>query len=91
MDAQIINALDRKFISLASDLDERGRRRWAACEAIAIGCGGISAVSIATGLSDHTNLIAILGAYDRRIFPQADPSRTCCVPILFGAKSALEN
>ncbi len=54
MDAQIVNALERKFISLAGELDERGRRRWAACEAIAIGYGGITAFSLATGLSNHT-------------------------------------
>lgn len=54
MDAQIIDRLERKFNSLAGDLDERGRRRWAASEAIALGYGGISAVSRATGLSDHT-------------------------------------
>lgn len=54
MEAQIIDGLELKFNSLAGDLDERGRRRWAASEAIALGYGGISAVSLATGLSDHT-------------------------------------
>lgn len=54
MDAHISNGLERKFNSLAGDLDERGRRRWAATEAIALGYGGISIVAIATGLSHHT-------------------------------------
>ena len=36
------------------ELDERGRRRWAAIEARSIGWGGVSAVSRATGLSDRT-------------------------------------
>lgn len=36
------------------ELDERGRRRWAAVEARAIGWGGVSAVALATGLSDRT-------------------------------------
>jgi Rhodopirellula transposase DDE domain len=54
MDLQITDGLERKFNSLAGDLDERGRRRWAASEAIAIGYGGISVVSRASGLSAHT-------------------------------------
>jgi hypothetical protein len=50
----IVEELERKFSALAGDLDERGRRRWAASEAIAIGYGGITAVARATGLSDRT-------------------------------------
>lgn len=53
-DAQVIDGLELKFNSLAGDLDERGRRRWAATEAMALGYGGITAVSLATGLSDRT-------------------------------------
>ena len=53
-DAQIIEGIERKFNALAGDLDERGRRRWAATEAMAIGRGGVTAVAIATGLSDRT-------------------------------------
>ncbi len=53
-DAQIIDGLELKFNSLVGDLDERGRRRWAATEAMALGYGGITAVSLATGLSDRT-------------------------------------
>jgi hypothetical protein len=40
-----------KYHSLASMMDELLKRRWAACEAMALGYGGISAVSKATGLS----------------------------------------
>ena len=43
-----------KYIELLDDLDERGRRRWAAVEARALGRGGIAAVASATGLSDRT-------------------------------------
>lgn len=43
-----------KFIQLGHDLDERGRRRWAATEALSLGRGGIAAVAEATGLSDRT-------------------------------------
>jgi len=53
-DAQIVEGLEGKFNSLVGDLDERGRRRWAASEAIALGYGGITAVAQATGLSDRT-------------------------------------
>jgi len=53
-DAQVINGLELKFNALVGDLDERGRRRWAATEAMALGDGGITAVSLATGLSDRT-------------------------------------
>jgi len=53
-DAALVNGLRLKYDSLVDDLDERGRRRWAATEAIAIGRGGIVAVATATGLSDRT-------------------------------------
>jgi hypothetical protein len=53
-DAQVIDGLELKFNALVGDLDERGRRRWAAIEAMALGYGGITAVSLATGLSDRT-------------------------------------
>jgi hypothetical protein len=43
-----------KFMLLGNDLDERGRRRWAATEALSLGRGGIAAVAEATGLSDRT-------------------------------------
>jgi transposase len=53
-DATLVDGLRSKYNSLVNDLDERGRRRWAATEAIAIGRGGIVAVATATGLSDRT-------------------------------------
>ena len=53
-DATIIDAIKGKYIELLDDLDERGRRRWAAVEARALGRGGITAVALATGLSDRT-------------------------------------
>jgi transposase len=54
LDAQIVEGIETKFNSLAGDLDERGRRRWAATEAMALGYGGVTAVAMATGLSDRT-------------------------------------
>jgi hypothetical protein len=53
-DATIIKAIEGKYIELLDDLDERGRRRWAAVEARGLGRGGITAVARATGLSDRT-------------------------------------
>ncbi len=43
-----------KFIQMRNDLNERGRRCWAATEAQSLGRGGIAAVAEATGLSDRT-------------------------------------
>jgi transposase len=53
-DAADIEIVRRKYIELLDDLDERARRRWAAVEARALGFGGISAVALATGMSDRT-------------------------------------
>jgi hypothetical protein len=53
-DATTTKAIEGKYIELLDDLDERGRRRWAAVEARALGHGGIAAVARATGLSDRT-------------------------------------
>jgi transposase len=53
-DASVVKGLQMKYAALVNDLDERGRRRWAATEAISIGRGGIVAVSLATGMSDRT-------------------------------------
>jgi hypothetical protein len=53
-DAETTAAIRAKYLELLDDLDERGRRRWAAVEARALGHGGIAAVATATGLSDRT-------------------------------------
>lgn len=53
-DAQIVEWIRRKYIAVVPELDERGRRRWAAAEARSLGWGGISAVAEATGISDRT-------------------------------------
>ena len=44
----------RKFSVMASVLDERARRLWAAAESVAIGYGGDALVSAATGLARET-------------------------------------
>lgn len=48
------HVIKQKFLVLNSVLDERSRRLWAACEAKALGWGGIAVVSQATGLSRTT-------------------------------------
>ena len=40
--AKIVAWIRKKYNALVEDLDERGRRRWAASEAEAIGYGGIT-------------------------------------------------
>lgn len=53
-DAQVVAWIRQKYTALAAELDERGRRRWAAVEARSLGRGGIAAVAEATRLSDRT-------------------------------------
>src|SRR5512147_133974 len=50
----LVQAINAKYTSLESVLDERARRLWAAAEARAIGRGGITRVAEATGLSRIT-------------------------------------
>ena len=53
-DAKVVEWIRDKYVALVGDLDERGRRRWAATEARSLGRGGIAAVAAATGMSDRT-------------------------------------
>lgn len=53
-DAEVVEWIRDKYTAIAGDLDERGRRRWAAAEARSLGWGGITAVAVATGISDRT-------------------------------------
>ena len=50
----VITSVRQKYEALAPLLHEKAQRRWAACEALALGRGGISLVSAATGLSRPT-------------------------------------
>lgn len=49
-----MKSLHEKYELLRPELDERGRRLWAASEALALGRGGIVTVARATGLSERT-------------------------------------
>lgn len=53
-DAQVVEWIREKYEAIVGDLDERGRRRWAAAEARSLGWGGVSSVAMATGISDRT-------------------------------------
>ena len=44
----------QKYVAVSTVLDERGRRLWAAAESRAIGYGGDSLISAATGLARET-------------------------------------
>ena len=52
--SEVVKRIRTKYLAIILDLDERGRRRWAAAEARSLGWSGISAVSTATGISDRT-------------------------------------
>jgi hypothetical protein len=54
MDQRIVQWIASKFHALSGELSERGRRRWAAVEAAALGRGGVSVVSAATGIAHST-------------------------------------
>ena len=50
----MIATIRDKYATLSAMMNERMRRRWAACEALAMGRGGISAVARAAGVSPNT-------------------------------------
>ena len=49
-----VDTVRKKYQALRPEFDERGRRLWAAVEAEALGYGGITTVSQATGLAIST-------------------------------------
>jgi Rhodopirellula transposase DDE domain len=53
-DPALVESLRRKYETLTPLLNERQRRLWAAAEAREIGWGGLTAVALATGLSQTT-------------------------------------
>src|SRR5580704_5961521 len=53
-DIELEATIVAKYVAVAPVLDERARRLWAAAEARAIGFGGESLVSAATGLARDT-------------------------------------
>src|SRR3954465_481844 len=53
-DHDTVPSIRTKFAALRPQMTERLRRHWAAAEAMALGRGGITAVSAATGMSRTT-------------------------------------
>ncbi len=72
--AAAIEQIELKYRSLASVLDERARRHWAATEARAYGWGGVSAVSGATGMSPNTIRKGLAELEARDAAPDAEVS-----------------
>jgi len=53
-DATIVERIRRQYESLSPIMDERMRRQWAGAEARGLGWGGVTTVSLATGLARNT-------------------------------------
>ena len=96
-EATVVEWIRGKFVALVEELDERGRRRWAATEAVSLGWGGTAAVAEATGISDRTirNGIrelkvadSLAGGRQRRV-GAGRPAREEQWPELTGALKAL--
>jgi hypothetical protein len=73
VDSKIIAAVRNKYQALEPVMNETVRRRWAACEAIAIGWGGITTVSKATGISCPTIRAGIAEVRSSAPEPKAQP------------------
>lgn len=69
-----IAILKQKYDALSPYMDERIRRLWAATEAQALGWGGITAVSAATGLSRTTITGGLVGTIKHRAQSEAQAS-----------------
>lgn len=68
-EAHVIAGIREKYTTVAAHLNERGRRHWAAVEARAVGWGGVTAVALATGLSDRTVRDGIKELDDPQLLP----------------------
>jgi len=89
-DATTLNRIRQKYRVLCGLMDERMRRQWAATEATALGWGGITTVSAATGLARNTILVGT-----RELdYRQAHPRTAISIQIRSpggGRKRATEN
>jgi hypothetical protein len=69
-DAKVAERIRQKYRALSPLMDERMRRQWAASEADALGWGGVSLVSVATGLARNTIAAGICELEYRRRHPR---------------------
>jgi hypothetical protein len=65
IDAAVLEAVRLKYERLSPIMDERLRRYWAACEALALPRGGVAAVAQATGLSRTTIWAGVRELHER--------------------------
>ena len=72
--ADTVAEVGKKFQTLGSLMDERIRRLWAACEAAALGRGGVTAVAEATGMSRTTIRAGIVELQDPQGRREAEPA-----------------
>ena len=68
-------ALRQKWNQIRGSLDERGRREWAASEALAIGYGGLVLVHRATGMARSTIRKGIVGLQEVEAGGAGEPRR----------------
>jgi hypothetical protein len=69
-DATTVERIRQKFRALLPMMDERLRRQWAAAEAVAVGWGGVTLMSSATGLARNTIAAGIEELEHRQAHPQ---------------------
>jgi hypothetical protein len=69
-DAIVAEGIRQKYRSLSPMMDERMRRQWAAAEAGAVGWGGVTLVSAATGMARNTIAVGISELEHRRTHPR---------------------
>lgn len=72
IDATAVEAIRVKYQRLQPLMNERLRRHWAACEALALGWGGSSAVATATELSRTTIWTGILEVQQQHRLSEAE-------------------
>ena len=71
-DANLVDSIRRKYQDLTPLLNERLRRLWAAAEAREIGWGGMTAVALATGLSQTTISVGLRELQQPSLTPDHD-------------------
>ena len=67
--ATAIECIRQKYLALSPVMDERMRRLWVATEASALGRGGVTAVSLATGVARNTITAGLRELEYRRAHP----------------------
>jgi DDE family transposase len=72
LDSVSVAAVHLKYERLRPLMTERMRRQWAACEALALGRGGMATVAAATGMSRTTIWTGVKEVRQRSAHPAAD-------------------